>query len=187
LFSTESKQEIGANSTVYPIWNTTVGGNSVPSSIGTLSGEYWTDHRPSNVFDGNWTSSFCSYGAVCNYSRFDVHCGENTGVYVTLQDGPIILTGFLVVSGEYGYDRDPTKMTIEGSNQNGIALTLGSSWTLLYNGTTGLNTVQTQNTPGIQQSLDDNELHFDSYRFLISQKRGVQTCVEYSEIELFGY
>lgn len=79
------------------------------------------------------------------------------------------------------------KMTIEGSNQSGAALTLGSSWTLLYNGTTGLDIAGAINTAGIQQRLDNNQRSFDSYRFLVTQKRGADTCVEYSEIELYGY
>lgn len=186
FFPLESQIKIGVNSSFHGIWNTTAAGNSLPATAGYSSGQYYPNHQPRNLFDGNWTSGLCSYG-VCNISVFQVPCGANTGVFVTLISGPFILTAFRIVNGRYGSVRDPMKMTIEGSNQSGAALTLVSSWTLLYNGTTGLDIAGAINTAGIQQRLDNNQRSFDSYRFLVTQKRGADTCVEYSEIELYGY
>jgi hypothetical protein len=92
-----------------------------------------------------------------------------------------------MVKGNFSAARDSTKMTIEGSNQIGTSLTFGSSWTLLYNGTTGLDIDTGPSNAGVKQTLVNNQLQFSSYRFLITAKRGYDTCAEYSEIELYGY
>lgn len=150
-----------------------------------MSGQYWYTQNVTNVFDGRSDTYYCSYG-TCNSVSSNLSCGQNTGLYVTLKRGPFILNAFRIVRGTF-VSRDPLRMTIEGSNQDGMNLTLGSSWTFLYNGTTGLDVIAPLNSPGIQQSLGNNQLSFSSYRFLITEKRGFQTCAEYAELELYGY
>jgi hypothetical protein len=168
------------------VWNVSAGEDSFPATSGYYQGQYWPLHKPDNVFDDNLNTELCSYG-FCNVSYYDFNCGTNTGVYVTTQYAPFVLDAFRTATGSYGPWRDPLTITIEGSNQNGSNLTLGSSWTLIYNGTSGLSTNPGRNMLGTKQILLNNTLSFASYRFLIVEKRDNNTCVEYAEIQLFGH
>ncbi|CAF1613047.1 unnamed protein product, partial [Adineta ricciae] len=76
--------------------------------------------------------------------------------------------------------------TGEGSNQSAANLTLGSSWTLIYNGASGLATYPGPNSGGsIQQT--NNTISYKSYRFLVSGKRSTSNSVLYSELIFYGY
>jgi hypothetical protein len=180
-----SKIFIRRNDTVYAVWNVSAGKDSYPSSPGRGAGQYWYLNAPSNVFDGNLTSLFCSYG-TCAFSVDNVTCGQKTGVYVTAHQGAFILEAFRIATGQVTV-RDPLAITIEGSNQIGTVLTLGSSWTLIYNGTSGLLTDPGRYSLGVKQAISNNIVAFASYRFLVVAKRGVEDCVEYAEIQLFGH
>ena len=176
---------ISTNDTVYAVWNVSAGKDSYPSSPGWGAGQYWYSNAPSNVFDGNLTSLFCSYG-TCAFLVYNITCGQNTGVYVTVQQDPFVLDAFRIATGQLAV-RDPLAINIEGSNQIGSALTLGSSWTLIYNGTSGLSTDPGRYSLGVKQAISDNILAFASYRFLVVEKRGVESSAEYAEIQLFGH
>jgi hypothetical protein len=76
-------------------------------------------------------------------------------------------------------------LTIEGSNANNTILGLGSSWTLIYNGTTGLTVHPGYNKPGLVQLVRSDVLSYSSYRFLFTSKRGLSSCIEIAEIELY--
>jgi hypothetical protein len=106
-------------------------------------------------------------------------------VYVTTQQGPFVLKAFRISTGIVRAARDPMIVTIEGSNQNSSALIFGSSWTLIYNGTSGLATDPGRTSLGVQQTILNNTLPFTSYRFLVVTKRGYDICTEYSEVQLF--
>jgi hypothetical protein len=87
----------------------------------------------------------------------------------------------------FALPRDPFTVTIEGSNQNGIALTLGSGWRLIDNDTAGLSIEAGRLNLGLKQIITNNTLALAAYRFLVMEKRSNQTCVEYPEIEFFDY
>ncbi len=57
-------------------------------------------------------------------------------------------------------------MTIEGSNQVLSALTLGSSWALIYNGATGLDSDPSWGSYGSTQTLS-NSISYASYQILV--------------------
>jgi hypothetical protein len=80
-------------------------------------------------------------------------------------------------------ERDPLTITIEGSNQSISALMLGSSWTLIYNTSTGLNPDPGRNNSGIIQNMTNNT----SYRILVISKRNISDAVHFGEIELLEY
>lgn len=169
---------------VSAVWNTTAGQNSLPAIPGNNTGNYWSGHWPKNVFDGNWTSVFASFG-VGNFNALTPSGGLNTGVYLTIPAGSFVLKAFRFITTRNVWPRDPLKVTIEGSNLAGSALTLGSSWTLIYNGTTGLDINPGRSQPGVRQMLSDTTQAFSSYRFLIIERRGNAVCVDYAEIELY--
>jgi hypothetical protein len=174
------------NETVYGIWNAAAGGNSSIVLAGNGSGNYYPGQPPMAVFDGDITSSYTAYG-YCNLSTYALSCGRNTGFYVTLKYDSILLRAFRIGSGHLRAIRDPLTITLEGSNQNGTLLTLGSSWTLIYNGSTGLDIDPGRSMLGQTQMIPNNIAWYSSYRLLVITKRGDDTSVEYSEVQFLGY
>jgi hypothetical protein len=177
-----------ANETVYGIWNTTAGHNSSPSSSGSSVGDYYPVHSPDNVFDNIYTDKYLNYG-VCNSTvgGTTLVCGWNTGLYVSPQGGALLLCAFRVCTADSYPQRDPIYLTIEGSNQPLSTLTLGSSWIIIYNGSSGLDVDPGRSTCGVAQWLSNNSIWYASYRILVTSKRAVGNFVQYSELELFGY
>ncbi|CAF2218741.1 unnamed protein product [Rotaria magnacalcarata] len=101
-----------------------------------------------------------------------------------------MLVAFRLATANSYPQRDPLMITIEGSNSNSTELTRGSSWTLLYNGSSGISTTQTRLTYGSTQWLPTNSTWYASYRFLVNlaMNNGVSIpTIQYSEVELFGY
>ena len=106
----------------------------------------------------------------------------DTGLYLTLNGGPYALIGFYVGTQTYSPTRDPMTFTIEGSNATGALLPLGSSWTLIYNGSTGLTPDPGRFAYGALQLLSNASARFKSYRFLVTSVRGTPSCASYTEL-----
>jgi hypothetical protein len=79
------------------------------------------------------------------------------------------------------------RITIEGSNQSSSALLFGSSWTLIYNGSSGLDSDPGRYTFGLTQFISNNVISYESYRLLITSKRSLSNAVQYSEVQFLGY
>ena len=168
------------------IWNTTAGGDSLPSTPGWTTGTYWPSEPANDLFDGNLSTPYTNHG-MCNSSASSrtLECGENTGLYLTLKNTSIVLAAFLVGTNNWLSSRDPLTFTVEGSNLHGTALTLGTSWTLIYNGSSGLVPDPGLARLGTLVLLDNPSMSFGSYRFLTTSKRGIGTSMSYSELLLF--
>ena len=177
-----------SNQTVHSIWNTTAGGDSTPAVSGYTTGTYYPTEPPKHAFDGNFSSDYTNHG-MCNTSitTASITCGEKTGIYLTLPSGPIIPMAFYMVTNSYALTRNPATITVEGSRLNGSALTNGSSWTLIYNGATGLQYIPTRATIGPIQIFPTFPMPFASYRFLITSKNGIETSTSFAELRLIGY
>jgi hypothetical protein len=172
------------NETVFGVWNTTAGGDSTPATVGSSVGNFMPGQTPKQAFDRDCSTKYVSFGAY-SINIYNKNSGINTGLYLTPQRGPSLLTAIQFCTADDNEERDPLIMTIEGSNHNTSALTLGSSWTLIYNGTTGLEGVTNRLTYGPMVLLPYNSIWYASYRLLITSKRAVLDGVQYSEIELF--
>lgn len=135
------------------------------------------------VFDGTSTTKYTAFGSCISGGTPSTSCGINTGFYLTLQRGLSLLQGFRIRTANSLPERDPLTITIEGSNQPSTALTLGSSWTSIYNGVTGLSTDPGRGTWGPYQFFS-NSLSYSSYRILITSKRGSTDAVQYADIDL---
>ncbi|CAF1558763.1 unnamed protein product [Adineta steineri] len=159
--------------------------DSQASEPGLLAGHYRPEHSPANACDGDTSTKYLSYGR-CSDDKHAVECGSDTGFYLELKRGASLVTGLQICTANDRPERDPLTMSLEGSNQSGSNLTLGSSWTLIYNGPSGLQTNPGRLTCRIMQ-LTNNSIQYKSYRFLVSSKRGVENSVQYSELKLFGY
>jgi hypothetical protein len=172
------------NDTIIGLYNTTAG-----ESTGGFNGTYSRVYEmPKYAMDGL---------VITKYLNFGHRGGPNLVV-----NGPGIGTGFLVIpsisnstlacgllfaTANDNPQRDPINVTLEGSNALTIeALNRGSSWTLIYNGSTGIDTISNRSTYGILQNFS-NTKHFASYRLLITSQRGNGDAVQYSEARIMGY
>lgn len=174
--------------TVYGIWNTSVGQDSCPASPGSSMSTYVASDSPVQVFDGNENTKYAAYG-TCSSAFYDdaIACGEGTGLYISLLRGISLLVAFRISTATTYSERDPITITIEGSNELTRVLTLGSSWNLLYNGSSGLDIDPGGGEFGVTQELLNNSIFYSSYRILVTSKRDYGNYVHYSELELLGY
>jgi hypothetical protein len=175
-----------SNETVYGLWNTFAGGNGTIALSGSSAGDYYPGEDPPNVCDNNFGTKYTNFGA-CNSGSNSVSCGSNTGFYRTPQRGASLLIGLQVCTGPNLPNRDPITITFEGSNQPNASLLLGSSWTLIYNGSSGLDADPGRLTCGTTQFFRNNSIWYSSYRLLVTSKRGVDTSTWYSEVQFIGY
>lgn len=76
---------------------------------------------------------------------------------------------------------------MEGSNDTGSALTLGTSWTLLYSGDTGLVPFSVTRLAWGDIQNFTNTIAFTAYRMIITSQRGIDYCVQFAEMNLYGY
>lgn len=157
---------------------------SFPSSQGDYSGQYLINKNAVSAIDQIITTKYVNYG-YSNKTILTASGGLDSGFYLTtsLSSSPI-LTKFRIGTANDRPYRDPLVVTIEGSN--GGDLTQGGSWTLIYNGSTGLEIDPGRETFGSFQSIL-NFKPFYSYRFLTVSKRSIDDSVQYSEVEFYGH
>lgn len=173
------------NEAVYGIWNTIAGGSSMPATSGFGTGNYPLSEMPGYMLDFNLATKYLSFGSCLSGGTATLACGINTGVYFTPSRGATVLRSLRFCTANDVPERDPLTVTVEGSNQT-MALTQGSSWILLYYGSTGLDTDPGRSSFGITQYVN-NFVWYQSYRLLVVSKRGLETATHYAEVQFFGY
>ena len=170
---------------VKPLWNTYAGGMSTLAVNGSSGvGTYNSNQPADNIFDGKTNTIYSSRGNQISGSSLTA--GLNTGFSVTIaQCQPtLVMFRFATVNAASTEPRDPLVTTVEGTNCNDVMNC--TSWTLLYNGTTGLDNVTDRWAYGPFETIPSPQA-FTSYRFLITAKRANGPLVSYSEVELYGY
>lgn len=170
--------------TAIALWKTFAGGNGTEAVLGLKGvGRFGDMRAPANLFDGSTSGTFFSRGNSITGSTSD--SGLNTGFYVTAGYCASILKGFIMTTCNNNYNRSPLTLTIEGSKYVDN-LNADSSWSLIYNGSSGLANTNTGKTDGSYQTVNAIE-SYKSYRFLVTTKRGVRSdTVCYSKVKLFG-
>ncbi|UJR08242.1 hypothetical protein I4U23_012515 [Adineta vaga] len=163
------------------IYNTKVGGTSTEATAGSLFNEYPSSYNPSKLFDKDLSTSH-RFRVALNVDSSEL----GVGFYLTTVRGPFILAAVRFATSKSSEQRDPTIFTIEGSNETSKKmLQQGSSWQLLYNGSTGLEAVTERGHYGEIQVI--NSIHiFCSFRVLVMKKRQSGQYIEYSEVELLS-
>lgn len=171
---------------IVAIWNTTASGNSTDSTAGTgAAGQYPSNEAAPNAIDANTATKYLNFGGGGGAGVSTGSKGSGTGFYVTPSLTDSIVQAFQFTAANDAEARDPLTITIEGSNAVGdAALKLGSSWTLIYSGTTGLDTDPGRFNPGALVAVT-NSTAYDSYRVLVTSQRGVANSTQYSEFQLF--
>ena len=156
------------------------------ASIGTSSGQYPSNQVPSMCIDFNSTTKYLNYGTGIIIGPSSNTAGVKTGFYTVLSVGAAVVNSLQMQTANDFPARDPITCTLEGSNATGAALSIGSSWTLLYNGSTGVNATLDPgryNWTKIQRISPLSS--FTAYRFLVTSQRSSDTCVQYSEFRLY--
>ncbi|CAF1457483.1 unnamed protein product [Adineta ricciae] len=176
---------IAANGIIQGVYNTVVGGDSTAATPGLGVGQYTATETPDKACDGDTSTKYVSFGS-CVSTDVNDQCGLNTGLYLELQRGSTVVRALQIDTADDEPARDPLIVSLEGSNQSGTSLTLGSSWTLIYNGPSGLATDPDRKSGGSIQQIN-NMISYKSYRFLVSGKRSTSSAVQYSELILYGY
>ena len=169
---------------IYAIWDTTAGGDSTASNAEQTGSAYGL--LPANAIDANVYTKYLNFGNGPE-SESSATKGVGTGFYVTPSMGKSILTGFYFATADDSAERDPMSLTIEGSNATGDDLTLGSSWTQIYSGTSGVAIDPGRSAWGSLVSLAANSTSYASYRLLVTGQRDVANCIQYGEVSLKGY
>ncbi|CAF0851721.1 unnamed protein product [Didymodactylos carnosus] len=175
-----------SNNPIFGVYNTTTGGSSKPSSSGAGACQYPSTEDPVEAIDNMLATKYTNFGSgksgVSSATK-----GVGTGFYVIPSNGPSVLNGFQFATANKLPLSNPLTVTIEGSNLPALSLTSGSSWTLLYNGPTGIpNTDPGRNVYCSAQAINNTNA-YSSYRLLITSQLGSDTNVQYAEIHLLGY
>ena len=135
---------------IVAIWNTTASGNSTASTAGTAAaGQYPAAEAAPNAVDGLANTKYLNFGGGGGAGVQTTSKGLGTGFYITPSVTDSIVQSFQFTAANDAVNRDPLTITIEGTNATGAALAQGSSWALIYSGTTGLDTDPGRNTAGV--------------------------------------
>ncbi|CAF3697369.1 unnamed protein product [Adineta steineri] len=170
---------------VYGVHDTRISHDSRAAQSGPGIVEYPKEEPPAYACDGDTSTKYLNF-APCLYSENSIQCGLHTGFYLELKGNASLVTRLQICTADDFPARDPLTVSLEGSNHSGSNLTLGSSWALIYNGSSGLEDDPGRRTCGIIQ-LINNSIQYTSYRFLVSSKRSSESSVQYSELKLFEY
>jgi hypothetical protein len=174
-----------AGDSIIGVYNTTAGG-----SIGGINASFSVPAEyPLYAIDNSTSTKYLNNGVNAG-GLTAYQPGLNTGFYVS----PVFSTASIALALLFATandvpDRDPITVTLEGTNvTNAVSFNLGSSWTLLYSGPTGINaTVDPGRLTFVAQQNFANTLAFRSYRLLVTSQRGNTSCVQYSEAQILGY
>ena len=170
---------------VHGVSETVAGGNSTASSPGLVMLSYPPTEVPYKGCDNDLNTKSLNFGSCNQIGERPLDCGLRTGFYITPIQSDSLATGFrLCTAGDFP-NRDPMNITLEGSNENGTDLALGSSWTLIYQGASGLAANPGRFKCG-NRVFFSNTQTFSSYRLLITAKRGTDNSIQFSELILIG-
>jgi len=141
---------------------------------------------PAKAIDNNLSTKYLNFGTTSTMNALVSNPGKNSGFYITPNVGVSLVNGVRFATGEDFPERDPLTMTFEGTNSTN--LNASSVWTLLYNGSTGLDSI----IPPARSSYGNiatftNNVYYKSYRLLVLTQRGIQDSVQYAECQIMEF
>ena len=168
------------------LYNTSAG-QSTGASNGRYSGPA---EIPDKAIDGSLGTKYLNFGFQGYNGAVLLNPGVGTGFYVTPTiSNTSVATSLLFATANDHPDRDPLTITLEGTNATSSgALNLGSSWTLIYSGPTGIDPVTTPaRSMYVPQQNFSNTIPYCSYRLLVTSQRNLSDAVQYAEAQIIGY
>jgi hypothetical protein len=185
----------GANSSVYSgVVDVTAPGNPIAgvaatvgsptSSLATVGSIPGANNYPASAPPPSAIDNL--FGAANPASKYQNFAETGAGFIVT-PTAMSVITGVDFSTANDAPERDPLTITIEGTNSPNAASTLNSSWTLIYDGVTGLANDPGRNAFGSQVSFP-NQQSFTSYRVLVQSVRngGVANSFQFQEVQLLA-
>lgn len=150
-----------------------------------MIGIFPASETPFKAIDNDVNTKYLNFG---DNLAIDGAFGVNSGFYLTPVIGSSVATGIVFTTANDSPDRDPTMVTLEGSNSATSELPSGHSWTLIYSGSSGISaTTDPGRNTKCQLQLFNNSIAYKSYRLLITDKRASGISVQYSEVAILGY
>jgi len=172
---------LSPNDTVHGVKTTTKGMPTVFSQDGDYGGSSGNDEPPANATDGDPGTKYFNHTQDGSNTP-----GVNSGLVITPGKGPSIVTSAQFTTANDIPDRDPMTFTLEGSNDDNAASEGASGFTLIYEGTTGLDTDPDRGKAGAIVKFK-NTTAYKTYRILITSMRSqTANAVQYGEVQLFG-
>jgi hypothetical protein len=173
-----------AGDVVMGFYSGAVGGNDVASTVGSGVGQYPSTSTPAKGIDDDATTKYLNFGNGAS-TQSSATKGVGTGLIVTPALGPSIVTGIQVATAADTPNRDALMVSIEGSNAT-TGLNAGSSWKLIAdNVNLGINVDPGRSMFGPVVTFA-NTTAYRSYRVIVKSQRGVETSVQYGEMNLVG-
>lgn len=164
---------------------------SASRSTGASNGMYsGVSETPEMAIDGDVNTKYLNFGFQGIMGAVLNEPGVNTGFYVTPTISSATIASALRFATANDFPtRDPITVTLEGTNVTTVAaLNLGSSWTLIYSGPTGIHpTIVPSRSTYVAQQNFSNTIAYRSYRLLVTSQRNLSDCVQYSESLILGY
>jgi hypothetical protein len=169
---------LSAHDAIFPLKQTSKGKPNTLAVNGDFGGD-GNDEQVPNAIDGNLDTKYF------NKSRDDDagSPGINTGFVVSPASGAAVVTGLQMATANDGPERDPLRITIEGSNDPRATGPQGKGFTLLYEGPTGLDNDPGRNQWG-QAIGFKNATAYKTYRVLVTATRSEGDATQYSEVRL---
>ena len=149
----------------------------------TVSGDYGgngTQEPPANALDGDTGSKY-----FCHVQNGTKAPGVDTGLLITPKIGSSIVTGLQFDTADDMPDRDPMTVTLEGSNDPQASTEGFKDFSLIYEGTSGLDSDPDRGNEG-EQIIFPNTTAYKTYRLLITKTRAPTDATQYGEVILFG-
>ncbi|CAF4183580.1 unnamed protein product [Rotaria sordida] len=174
-----------ADDLIIGICNTTAGG-----STGRSGQNYPGTEIPYYAIDGNINTKYLNFGDGSYGCYGSAPPGINTGFYITPTiSNATVAIGLLFATANDFPSRDPIMVTLEGTNETTTeALNSGASWTLIYSGSTGIDSpIDPDRLTYVSRQNFSNTVAFSSYRLLVTAKRGSSDSVQYAEAHIMGY
>ena len=170
---------------IVAIYNTKAG-----EPIGGMDGVYAAGESHINAIDNNLTTKYLNFGARACLTCGTTDAGTNTGYIIQpLISNTTIARAILFATADDFFERDPLTVTLEGATTSDTTLlSQGSSWNLIYNGSTGINPNidPGRKVYGTPQNFF-NTIPYRSYRLLVTSRRDLANSVQYAESHILGY
>jgi alpha-L-fucosidase 2 len=175
----DTKNILDPEDMVVPIKNTVAGDPNVLAVVGDFGGD-GSEQLAVDAIDGDLSTKYFNK-AHADSSPGGVH----SGLVVLPSLGSSIVTGIRLATAEDSPDRDPVEITLEGSNDPDADKAGGTNFSLIYQGSSGLDGTSERRHWG-ETITFDNSHAYTAYRLLVTKTRGNTDATQYAEVELLG-
>jgi hypothetical protein len=177
----DQKSVLTSADKVVGVKQTAKGKSNVLSALGDYGGSDGNDEPPASAIDGDTNTKYFNHVQDGTETP-----GVNTGLVITPTAGSTTVTAIQFAAANDIEDRDPLKITLEGSNDPKAAEAGAKDFTVIYEGPSGLETDPGRNTFGKVITFD-NKVAYKSYRLLITATRSTTAdSTQYAEVKLMG-